>query len=35
VTGKLRVGCTVVEEVLGGEGTLEGGEKVLSGDTVA
>ena len=35
VTGKLGVGGTVIEEVVEGDGSLEGGEQVLGSDTVS
>ena len=34
MTGELRIGSTVVEEVLGGDSSLEGGEQVLGSNTV-
>jgi hypothetical protein len=34
MTGKLRVGGTVVEKVIGRDSPLESGEQILGGDTV-
>jgi len=35
VAGELGVGSAIIEKVVGGNGSLEGGEQVLGSNTVA